>query len=155
MSLSTDAERAEERHEPPFSSGEAEAEFTAHRSGQPYAVGREDRIRAVFRFGRSGQLPRVSPGTLLTYHDYLAPRLTFPFRAEYTADGEELGRQVVVLALVDPRKNRPDPNAGLLCIARIGERNYLVPLMDLRVLEGHANFELIEDYWYWLWNWQG
>jgi hypothetical protein len=60
---------------------------------------------------------------------------------------------VAVIGLVDPVNGSTDTLSGLLCTARLGDQEIELPLAELKLEEG-GNHRLIEDYWYWLWNWQ-
>ena len=39
-------------------------------------------------------------------------------------------------------------------LARCGDAELALPLVELEVVENEANFQLVEDYWRWFWNWQ-
>lgn len=115
---------------------------------------REDRIRRIVG-GKRGRLPRVSAETLRRYYEFLHDNLRFPFTARYHAEaGAARGvHPVRVTGLIDPDRTDADASLGLLCQTRAANRA-TVPLADLEVDEGGLNALLVEDYWYWLWNWQ-
>jgi hypothetical protein len=43
---------------------------------------------------------------------------------------------------------------GLFCKTRKAEYELDLPLIELEIPPNSRNFQLIEDYWYWLWNWR-
>jgi hypothetical protein len=115
---------------------------------------REDRIRTVLGLGGGSSLPPVDPATLRKYHHYLAWRLTFPFEAQYSAEAEPLVYPVTVVGLVDPADAIPDPMVGLCCVSHVKNKLATLPLVDMEVAEDSPNFRILDDYWYWLWNWR-
>lgn len=124
-----------------------------------YSAGqdREDRIRMVFGLRRRiVRLPAVDMGTLQEYFHYLATHLALPFYARYYDDAgpaAETTRLLAIVGLPHPSQYTLDLSKGLLCTARNEFDEFRLPLADMRVSEDHANHGLIEDYWYWLWNW--
>jgi uncharacterized protein YodC (DUF2158 family) len=112
----------------------------------------DDRIRIVFGLTSNDPLPDVDDETLLTYHQYLAENLLFPFYAEH---GSEYGHpeRVKVLGLGDP-DDEPmiDEMYGILCDVRIEGQVVNLPLGELDVPS--RNRQLLRDYCYWFWNWQ-
>lgn len=115
---------------------------------------RERRVRAVFGLNPYQDLPKVSHAALLAYYRHLLPRLPLPFLAEYFEEGNAGASQVVVTGLADPHRAAADPFAGLLATVQVGSRAIEAPLVDLKVPLDSPCFEMLEDYWYWLWNWQ-
>jgi hypothetical protein len=113
---------------------------------------REDQIRAVFGLLNDRGLPQVKQATLLRYYEHLRSRLSMPFNAEYCAENARTVREVTVVGLFSPTKPNHDHARGLLCLARSPNSTAELPLVDLEVEEDHPNFQLLEDYWYWVWN---
>jgi hypothetical protein len=113
---------------------------------------REDRIRAVFGLTSGRSLPHVKQATLLRYYEHLGSRLSIPFDAAYCAEDGRTVREVTVVGLFSPTAPKSDHARGLLCLARSPNRTAEVPLVDLELEEDHPNFQLLEDYWYWVWN---
>ena len=111
----------------------------------------DDRIRAVFGLTSDDPLPDVDDETLLTYHQYLAANLSFPFNAEH---GSEYGHpeRVKVIGLGDP-DDEPmiDERYGILCDVRIEGQVVNVPLGELN--DPSRNRKLLRDYCYWFGNW--
>jgi hypothetical protein len=117
----------------------------------------ERRIRTALGLTR-GPLPNVNTEWLQKYHGFLASRLEFPFRANYTeelsANRDPLVSSIEVFALVDPSEMTDIESTALLCRIMRDIQEEEVPLVDLEVVEDHPNFQLLEDYWYWIWNWR-
>jgi hypothetical protein len=114
------------------------------------------RVRSALGL-RNGQLPKVSLETLTQYYKHLSARLSFPFVAYYpesTNPQDEVDFNCMVLELLDPRKHLRDEFDGIFCRTRKGGLAVDLPLIDLEVPEYDPNFRLLEDYWYWLWNWR-
>jgi hypothetical protein len=129
--------------------------FGPRKNFQSLASGesREDRVRAVFGVRNGGSLPRVSRATLLAYYKYLRARLSMPFQAEHCSVYSRIGEQVTVIDLVSPAGSAVDTRRGLMCVARGRDGVRRLPLVDLEVREDEPSFHLLEDYWYWAWNW--
>lgn len=114
-----------------------------------YSDTEESRIARVFGLTASEALPRVNRDTLLTYRQFLAAKVSFPFEALY-AETKPLVRQLVhyvtVVGLVDRTED------GLFCVAHspLGLRE--LPLAELGIREGDPNHQLLDDYAYWFWN---
>jgi len=58
------------------------------------------------------------------------------------------------LQLLDPVKHLGDPLDGIFCKTGKGRYEVNLPLIDLYLPEESQDFQLIEDYWYWCWNWR-
>jgi len=98
-------------------------------------------------------VPDVDEESLLAYWRHLSQNLAFPFEAMHCPeDGAE--NPVAVIRLSDPDESECDEFYGLLCEARLGKRQVVVPLGEIEVKEGKPNHQLIEDYSYWFWNWR-
>ena len=112
----------------------------------------DDRIRMVFGLTSNNPLPDVDEEMLLTYHQYLAANLLFPFYAEH---GSEYGHpeRMKVIGLGDP-DDEPmiDEMYGILCEARLEGQIINLPLGELD--EPSRNRQLLRDYCYWFWNWR-
>jgi hypothetical protein len=123
---------------------------------RPSADSRERRIRAIVGSPSRGALPRVNPQSLARYYDYLRRHLSFPFAAHFHEEsGPERGavRHVTVTGLMDPVFTPSAVLTGILCRARLPQREITVPLAELELDEEDPNARLIDDYWYWVWNW--
>jgi len=117
----------------------------------------ESRIRIALGLEK-GPLPKVKFEWLQKYFEYLAAHLSFPFEAQHT---EEIGfyqqpsySQVKVVAILIPDSDPAREYSGLICKVVKAEQEIEVPLVDLEVDEQNPNFQLIEDFWYWIWNWR-
>lgn len=117
---------------------------------------RGHRIRQALRLA-NGPLPNVDTETLGKYYRYLIACLSFPFQARYH---EEVGflrektHTVTVLHALDPSGNIKDDFGGVYCEIRMDGHTRQVSLAELEVQEDNANYQLLEDYWHWFWNWQ-
>ena len=132
-------------------------------AGAPYLAPRTDfedrerQTRMVFGLTPREPLPVVNREALSVYRDYLAARLSFPFRAWYY---EEAGnrrvarREVIVLGLADTAAGGVETLSGVLAEARLAGVKTGIPLAELEVAEESPCFPIIEDYWYWFWNWR-
>lgn len=114
--------------------------------------------RIVAALGLASQnLPKVDGETLARYYQHLAANLSFPFLAHYpepTNPQEESDLRCVVLELLDPEDQLGDEFDGIFCRTRKGKYEINLPLIELRVRQVDPNFQLIEDYLYWFWNWR-
>ena len=105
----------------------------------------------------SGPLPNVDDETLSRYYKYLAANLSFPFTVHYpapTKSQEETQFRCAVVELLDPSEHLGDSLDGIFCKTRKGEYEINLPLIELKVACGNPNFELVDDFWYWFWNWR-
>jgi hypothetical protein len=94
---------------------------------------------------------------LSRYYRYLSANLSFPFTAYYpepTTPLEEVLHLCTVLQVLDPTKCICDEFDGIFCKTRKGKFGVNLPLSELKVLENSPNYQLIEDYWHWFWNWR-
>lgn len=114
---------------------------------------REDRILSVFGLRNGGRVPPVSRTTLLAYCKFLRDRLSMPFEAEHYSVHSRTAHRVTVVDLLSPTQPDAETSRGLVCLARCGDRVLRLPLVDLEVSENDPKFHLIEDYWFWAWNW--
>jgi hypothetical protein len=111
----------------------------------------EERILAIFGLPPHGTLPVVNKETLLTYHEYLAGALKFPFQALYaetTPPVRQIVRYVTVVGLSESERRRL---YGLFCRVNIDGAIVELPLSDLGIQQDDPNRQLIDDYLYWLW----
>jgi hypothetical protein len=118
--------------------------------------GQIGRITAALGLAR-GPLPNVDDETLSWYYEYLSANLTFPFTAHYpepTNDREETQFCCTVLELLSPSEHLGNMFEGVFCKATKGKYEVNLPLIELEVAHDSPNFQLIEDFWYWFWNWR-
>lgn len=104
-----------------------------------------------------GPLPNVDEDTLTRYYDYLSANLKLPFTAHSPAPAdlqEEAEFRCTVLELLPPSEYLDEMLDGILCKTRKGKYEINLPLIELQVAHDSPNFQLIDDFWYWLWNWQ-
>jgi len=116
----------------------------------------EDRIKIVFGLSMDRATPKVNRRTLIRYYEYLSTHLLFPFVAQYpelTNLSEERDFRCLATSLVSPA-TLGDEFDGLFCTVRKEKCKLNLPLIELIVPQTTRNFQLIEDYWYWLWNWR-
>ncbi len=103
----------------------------------------------------AGGVPAVSEETLAQYYEYLSANLTFPFVAYYpepTSSGEETEYRCTVLELLDPSRHLGDEYEGIYCKTLKGRYEVNLPLDELLVPQEYPQLQLVEDYWYWFWN---
>ena len=115
-----------------------------------------DRIAAALGLS-SGPLPEVDDKTLFRYYEYLSVNLTFPFTAHYPEPAnsrEETQFRCTVVELLDPSKHIGDTFDGIFCKTQKGKYEVNLPLIELEVAHDSPNFHLIEDFWYWFWNYR-
>ena len=112
-------------------------------------------IEALWPLGE--HLTGVNEDTLSRYYMYLTARLSFPFTAYYpepTTSLEEAQYRRTVIELLDPAHYICDEFEGILCKTRKGKYEVNLPLIELQVPDDSPNFQFIEDYWHWFWNWR-
>jgi hypothetical protein len=114
----------------------------------------EDRVRAILGLCRGASLPKINAATLFRYYRYLSSRLTLPCEARYSSDSDDTVYPVTVIRLVDPQTMRCDNRAGLSCIVYQRNKADALPLVDIEVGHDCPNFQILEDYWFWVWNWR-
>ncbi len=105
----------------------------------------------------SGPLPRVDDDTLSRYYRYLSANLPLPFTAYYPRPKdakEEIEFRCTVLELLDPALHLGDAFDGIFCKTRKGEYEINLPLIELDSPQNSLTFQLIDDFWYWFWNWR-
>ena len=116
------------------------------------AVSTEDRIRDILGGRSSTPLPKVNAATLHAYYRHLSSRLVLPCEARYSSEADGMISPVTVKALVDPQTLPPDNRVGLCCMAHRRNKAEILPLVDVEVEPDSPNFQPLEDYWFWLWN---
>jgi hypothetical protein len=116
----------------------------------------ENRIKAALGLPMDRFVPKVNRKMLSRYYEHLSANLRFPFIAHFpeaTNAREERNFRCVVSGLLPP-ETLGDEFDGLSCKVRKEKCILHVPLIELVVPQNSVNFQLIEDYWYWLWNWR-
>ena len=122
----------------------------------PRGDDQKERIPAALGL-KDGRLPVVDDDTLHEYYEYLSANLSLPFTAHYTKPTnprEEVLHKCTVLGLLDPSKCVNDEIDGIFCKTQKAEFEVNLPLVELEVPKGSPNFQMIEDYWDWFWNWR-
>jgi calcium binding protein len=117
----------------------------------------DDRIRAVFRLTHDDLLPDVDEDSLSTYYHYLLEHATFPFRAKFWKSLGGHSRKLVrltVTGLYDIDDYELDEGFGIIGVGKDPGGNLEFPLIEIEGIEDKANRRLIEDYSYWVVNWQ-
>ena len=116
----------------------------------------ENRIKVALGLPNNSVVPRVDRRMLSRYYEYLLANMSFPFIAHYpepTNAVEEREFRCVVSGILSP-DTLCDEFDGLFCKVRKENCKLNVPLIELVLPQKSSNFQLIEDYWYWLWNWR-
>jgi hypothetical protein len=117
----------------------------------------DDRVRLALELTSDDPLPGVDDTALRKYHEHLAAALSVPFEAKFSADSDLLDdsdeerKPFTVLGLLDA-DDAVDEDYGLLCSAKRGKRTIQLPLGEVEVPKGKANWQLVADYSYWFWN---
>jgi hypothetical protein len=105
----------------------------------------------------TGGLPQVDQDTLARYYAYLSANLSLPFTAYYPQPmnaQEKTQFLCTILELLDPTQHLGDEFDGIFCKTRKGDFEVNLPLIELHVPHDSSDFQLIEDYQYWFWNWR-
>jgi len=113
--------------------------------------------RIIKALGSASDIPRVQEEPLFRYYKYLTEHLGFPFIAHFPKPmnlQEEDDFCCIALMLLDPAKHLGGGFDGILCKTRKGTYEITLPLFDLYLPEDSFGFQLIDDYWFWLWNWR-
>ena len=124
----------------------------------PIQEDRGQRARILDALGLTGdRLPHVDHENLARYYEYLSANLCFPFQAWYpepkTARHETV-YECMVLELLNPSKHVGEEFDGIFCRTWKSGFEVNLPLVELEVPPENANFQVIEDHWYWFWNWR-
>jgi hypothetical protein len=126
--------------------------------GEPVAEA-DLRIAQIFGLSESEELPDVTEATLESYHQYLCTHLRFPFEGEYSRETgplQDTSYVMKVTGLADMEDC--DEFYGLLCEGRQegrqSRRRVVVPLAEIEVGSEDSNFQLIDDYRGWFWNYR-
>jgi hypothetical protein len=101
--------------------------------------------------------PKVDQDTLARYYTHLSANVSLPFTAYYPQplNAEERTQfRCTILELLDPTRHLGDEFDGIFCKVRKGKFEVNLPLIELHVPDESPNFQLIEDYGHWFWNWR-
>ena len=114
----------------------------------------DDRIRAVFGLTTDDPLPPRNWDTDEKYYHYLKATLQFPFTVRYIDESVpyDNGRDRTGTVIQMFEDFHTDEGHGAMCQIREGDRLREMPLAELDVPEDNPNFEIIDDYTYWLYN---
>ena len=118
---------------------------------------REQKQRILAAIGNErGSLPLVDDETLARYFVYLSENLYLPFNAHYTEPTSLFSSwwECEISAVLDPSKYLSDPFDGILCKVRKAGFEINLPLLELDVSPDNPNFQILQDYGYWFWNWR-
>ncbi len=137
----------------------SDAEFTSLTAALAVMpdVRQEARIKTALGIGGQRAVPQVDEKTHARYFAYLAANLAMPFEAHHPLPSnpqEQREFRCQVLDILDPRTEQDDEFDGILCMVRKEDSASVLPLIELAVSPRSRNFQLIEDYWYWIWNWR-
>jgi hypothetical protein len=122
-----------------------------------FLPGRDQRDRIIAVLGSAGHIPKVNKELHSRYYKYLMEYLRIPFTAHYpepTTAIEEVQYRCIVLELLDPAKCCGGERDGIFCKTCKGKFEVNLSLIELNVPDDSPNFQFIEDYWYWIWNWR-
>lgn len=122
--------------------------------GHGVPLGEDDkRVARIFGLPEQDGPPDVTDDTLEIYYKYLKEHLRLPFEGEYSVETgfmQDTYYQIKVTGLADFEDC--DEDYGLLCEGREGRRRVVVPLAEIEVDDDDPNYQLIDDYQYWFWN---
>jgi hypothetical protein len=117
----------------------------------------DDRIRAAFGLTHDDLLPEVDYRNQHAYYRYLWTHLSFPFRAKYwkkiSRDSNKLVR-LTVTGLYDFDDYDVEEGYGLIGVGKDPGGEVELPLIEIEDIEDSTNRRLIQDYAYWVANWQ-
>ncbi len=102
-------------------------------------------------------LPAVNEDNQHTYGRYLLVHLTFPFRAQHRrgrtrSSGKPV--RLTVTGLYDFDRYEVENRYGLIGVGKEPNGPVEFPLIEIEDIEDETNRRLIEDYSYWLANYQ-
>ena len=115
----------------------------------------DDRVRMAFGLTHDDFLPDVNEENQHAYYRYLLAHLSLPFRAQHQAGpySSKLVR-LTVTGMVDVNEYGTEECYGLIGVGKEPGGSVEFPLRDIEGVEDEANRGLIEDYAYWLVNFQ-
>lgn len=105
------------------------------------------RILKFFVKAESGNIPKVSEKSLLTYYSFLNKKLIFPIPA--TLNESEI--TITNLYPVDDQEDI-DQHYGLICEGKRGRERIQISLAEIEVNVKNNNQQLIEGYQVWFWD---
>jgi len=117
----------------------------------------DDRVRMAFGLTHDDLLPEVNRKNLFAYYRYLLAYLTLPFRAQYRRKPGPYSSRLVrltVTGLDDFDQYEVEKCYGLIGVGKEPGGSLGFPLRDIEGIEDSTNRQLIQDYAYWLANWQ-
>ncbi len=117
----------------------------------------EKRVARIFNIEDDEDLPDVTEKTLELCYHHLNKNLTLPFKAEYSQETgplEDTYYDIIVTKILDVDES-PDPEFyGLFCEAKKGRHKIVIPLAEIEVKRREKNYQLIDDYNMWFWNYR-
>lgn len=117
----------------------------------------DQRLQSILG-GKGDRIPRVSVKSLRRFHEYLAAHLSFPFEGKLSSPigpHRDTKSTLSVIGLLDPVKDyAPEEMYGLICKASQKGEKIELPLDRIDVGESSPQYQLLEDYSYWLANCQ-
>ena len=118
----------------------------------------EDRLNAFLGGTDEDSPPCVNVLTLRCFHGYLAAHLTLPFEGRLLSPigpHRDTRSPLKVLRLLDPiREYAPEEMYGLICKAEQNDEKIELPLDRIEVSKDSPNYQLLEDYRWWMRNYQ-
>jgi Calcium binding len=117
----------------------------------------DDRVRMALGLTHDDLLPEVNERDQHTYYRYLLAHLTLPFRAQYRRKTGPYSSKLVrltVTGLEDVNEYGVEERYGLIGLGKEPGGSVEFPLIEIEGIEDEANRRLIEDYAYWLANYQ-
>ncbi len=117
----------------------------------------DERLQAILG-GKDDHIPGVGLESRRRFHKYLTAHLSLPFDGRLSSPigpHRDTTSPLSVIGLLDPvRDYEPEEMHGLICKASQKGAKIELPLDRIDVEEGSPQYELLEDYRYWLANCQ-
>ena len=98
-------------------------------------------------------LPHVTDTTLEMYFNYLKTNLVFPFEGTYHQEVGPFSMKEIHVKIAKLSKHYDD-FCGLICEAKEGRKKLYIPMAELNVSQNNPNFNLVDDYTNWFWNYK-
>ncbi len=118
----------------------------------------EDRVRAAMGLTNGDEpVPSVRLKSLRRYYEYLVSNLAFPVAGKLSASigpHQDTRSPLSVIRLLDVNTYEPEEMYGLICKAVQNEERIELPLDRIELSKGDPNRQLVDDYRYWISNYQ-
>ena len=114
----------------------------------------EQRLKTLFGIHEDGTLPAVSDDTLLIYLDFLKKHLVFPMKGSFTEETGPLQSKMHDVVIISLFSDVEEFYGVIICGVSRGI-NVEIPLLEFDLdNEGNSNYQFLEDYKIWFWNYR-